>query len=60
MREKRAEKRAKRVKAVNRALVKYQKDKAPGDCREYVEVETNVTIETPTRWGEKGWIRAPV
>lgn len=61
MRRKQAEKRAPRVRAVNRALAKYARNGESSDWKEYVESETNfaVTINTLARWAEKGWINAP-
>ena len=59
MREMQAKKRAPRLRTVNRALAKYQKDKERGDWKEYVEVETGVTLNTLARWAAKGWIQAP-
>lgn len=59
MQEKQAAKRAPRIRAVKRALAKFQDEKVRGDWKEFVEVEANVTINTLTRWVEKGWIQEP-
>jgi hypothetical protein len=61
MRRKQAEKRAPKVRAVNRALAKYKGPREHGDWRVFVEGETNfaVSIRKLTEWAAKGWIQEP-